>query len=50
MTMESRNMRKPARRPDEARRERDRARWLTAVGTSDRKRTALLGTIGRPFV
>ena len=49
MTMQRPDMRKRARRPDEARRARDRARWLGAVGTSPRRREALLGTIGRPF-
>jgi hypothetical protein len=50
MTMERTAARKRARRPDEARRARDCARWKEAYGDSVRKRRALLGTIGRPFV
>jgi hypothetical protein len=49
MTMQRDQMRKPARRPDQARRARESARWRDALGTSERKRTALLGTLGRPF-
>jgi hypothetical protein len=42
--------RKRARRPDEARRARAQAAWISAIGRDDEKRKALLGTIGRPFV
>jgi hypothetical protein len=50
MTMQRDKARKRARRPDESRRARDCERWRAAFGTSERKRVALLGTIGRPFL
>jgi hypothetical protein len=50
MTMQRPQARERARRPDQARRARDRARWQGAICNDGRKRVALLGTIGRPFV
>jgi hypothetical protein len=51
MTTEpNRPSRKRALRPDQARWARERARWRGAYDTSERRRAALLGTIGRPFL